>query len=191
MPFDYNSFMTGVITGLKLGRTKLGRQPPVPSGKYILTESGEKVLMESVTRDDVSIYETGVWYETETYTVRYRFETYYGQNNIDCKFIFGGVAGATPWMFYFSSDPNLDSTDTRRFKDRDGVEYECGLSGQTGSITREGKTLYIQRMTTLPQGYYATPPKDTVFAEGTTAELDELCWDIWFGPTNPMITEGG
>lgn len=46
MPFDYNSFLQGVQTGLKLGRTKLGRQPPVPSDMYILTQDGTPVITD-------------------------------------------------------------------------------------------------------------------------------------------------
>lgn len=49
MPFDYNSFMKGVITGMQLPRTPgniLPPLPPVPSDQYIITESGQYVLME-------------------------------------------------------------------------------------------------------------------------------------------------
>lgn len=48
MPFDYDSFMTGVITGLKLGRSPTGRIPPVPSGDYMITEIDEdRMITES------------------------------------------------------------------------------------------------------------------------------------------------
>lgn len=44
MPFDYNSFLKGVITGMQLPRTP-GRitppQPPVPSNRYMITEIDE------------------------------------------------------------------------------------------------------------------------------------------------------
>ena len=49
MPFDYNSFFKGVITGMQLPRTPgniLPPLPPVPSDQYILTESGVYVLTE-------------------------------------------------------------------------------------------------------------------------------------------------
>ena len=49
MPFDYNSFMKGLITGMQLPRTPgniLPPLPPVPSDQYILTESGVYVLTE-------------------------------------------------------------------------------------------------------------------------------------------------
>lgn len=41
MPFDYGSFITGVLTGLKLGRTEKGRTPPAPSNDYMITEIDE------------------------------------------------------------------------------------------------------------------------------------------------------
>lgn len=65
MPFDYNSFLQGVQTGLRLGRTSPGRQPPLPSGKYILTESGEKVLSEkTIDWGDTTIYGMGSYAAT-------------------------------------------------------------------------------------------------------------------------------
>ena len=65
MPFDYNSFMQGVITGLKLGRVPKGRTPPTPSGRYILTESGEMVLTELGTLSDVTIIDSKTWYQAD------------------------------------------------------------------------------------------------------------------------------
>lgn len=48
MPFDYESFMTGVITGLKLGRVPNGRTPPAPSNDYMITEiDEERMITES------------------------------------------------------------------------------------------------------------------------------------------------
>lgn len=48
MPFDYESFMTGIITGLKLGRTETGRTPPAPSNDYMITEiDEERMITES------------------------------------------------------------------------------------------------------------------------------------------------
>lgn len=70
MPFDYNSFMQGVQTGLRLGRTSPGRvppMPPVPSGRYILTESGGYVLTETKDYGDISVYQMDVTYQANTY----------------------------------------------------------------------------------------------------------------------------
>lgn len=48
MPFDYESFMTGVVAGLKLGRTEKGRTPPAPSNDYMITEiDEERMITES------------------------------------------------------------------------------------------------------------------------------------------------
>lgn len=48
MPFDYESFMAGVMTGLKLGRVPKGRTPPVPSNDYMITEIDEdRMITES------------------------------------------------------------------------------------------------------------------------------------------------
>jgi len=64
MPFDYNSFIQGVWTGMRLPRVPGGRQPPVPSGKYILTESGERIITESPVTSDCTIFTAGVDYLT-------------------------------------------------------------------------------------------------------------------------------
>lgn len=47
MPFDYESFITGVITGLKLGRPPQGRITPPISDSYIITEDGDEIITES------------------------------------------------------------------------------------------------------------------------------------------------
>lgn len=48
MPFDYESFMKGVITGLKLGRVPKDRKPPIPGGNYMITEIDEdRMITES------------------------------------------------------------------------------------------------------------------------------------------------
>lgn len=48
MDYDIDSFLAGVQVGLRLGRKPQRPQPPVPSGRYILTESGEKVIAERI-----------------------------------------------------------------------------------------------------------------------------------------------
>ena len=48
MPFDYDSFMQGVMTGLRLGRIPKERTPPTPSGDYMITEiDEERMITES------------------------------------------------------------------------------------------------------------------------------------------------
>ena len=67
MPFDYESFMTGVITGLKLGRVPKGRKPPTPSGRYILTESGEFMVTEPTVTQETMI-DGNVWLPATQYS---------------------------------------------------------------------------------------------------------------------------
>lgn len=64
MSFDYESFMTGVITGLKLGRVPKGRTPPAPHGRYILTESGAPIITERESYPGVTVYTMREWYKT-------------------------------------------------------------------------------------------------------------------------------
>lgn len=67
MTFDYESFMTGVITGLKLGRVPKGRTPPAPSGRYILTESGEFMVTEP-TVTQATMIDGNVWLPATQYS---------------------------------------------------------------------------------------------------------------------------
>lgn len=49
MPFDRDSFLKGVITGMRLPRTPGGQRPVPPvSAGYILTESGMYTLIEKI-----------------------------------------------------------------------------------------------------------------------------------------------
>lgn len=50
MDYDIGSFLAGVQVGLRLGRTPQRTFSPVPSGRYILTESGEKVIAERIVK---------------------------------------------------------------------------------------------------------------------------------------------
>lgn len=48
MTFDCDSFMQGVMTGLKLGRSPISRAPPAPSNDYMITEIDEdRMITES------------------------------------------------------------------------------------------------------------------------------------------------
>lgn len=46
MPFDYESFMAGLITGLKLDRPSKNRKPPLPPNSYIITEYEDDIISE-------------------------------------------------------------------------------------------------------------------------------------------------
>lgn len=67
MPFDYDSFMQGVLTGLRLGRIPKERTPPTPSGGYILTESGEHILTELESETILTFGATNVVYNNPVY----------------------------------------------------------------------------------------------------------------------------
>lgn len=67
MDYDIESFMAGLQVGLRLGREPQRPQPPVPSGKYILTESGKYVLTETKDYGDISVYQMDETYEANTY----------------------------------------------------------------------------------------------------------------------------
>lgn len=67
MPFDRDSFLRGVITGMRLPRTPGGQKPfiPVPSGKYILSESGVRLITEDsnpAIESNATFYATGRYY---------------------------------------------------------------------------------------------------------------------------------
>ena len=49
MSFDYDSFLQGVMTGLKLGRPPKYRMPPepIPEDSYMITEDDNRMITES------------------------------------------------------------------------------------------------------------------------------------------------
>lgn len=74
MSFDRDSFLKGVITGMRLPRTPGGQKPlpPVPQGKYILTESGQRIMMEKPDDPEGIIMTPGEWYTfPNSYPVQY------------------------------------------------------------------------------------------------------------------------
>lgn len=68
MDYDIGSFLAGVQVGLRLGRKPQRPFSPVPSGKYILTESGEHILTELTSTEDVTILSFDTWYQAGTAT---------------------------------------------------------------------------------------------------------------------------
>lgn len=194
MPFDRDSFLKGVITGMRLPRTPGGRPPfePVPSGKYILAEDGRNIVKENVTREDVSIYESGVWYQAELFTVRYRFEYRRDGSDIPAKIIFAKYpsSSAYPYAWYFSGDSRIGYA--KIYKDRDGEAYDNGNIGIVYNFTRSGKTIYTCYQIAVPGGggHWANPPIDAIITvQPSISDVIRLCWDIWYGPTNPLITD--
>ena len=67
MSFDQNSFMAGLLTGYKLGRGPKTRQPPPPSGIYILAEDGTPIITEIEFPDDVTLYGSFEWIDGALY----------------------------------------------------------------------------------------------------------------------------
>lgn len=63
MPIDYNSFIIGVQTAMRLGREPPRVPTPVPSGRYILTENKRKIYTEKVRAKDVTLFYPGEWIE--------------------------------------------------------------------------------------------------------------------------------
>ena len=63
MPIDYNSFIAGVQTAMRLGREPPRIPTPVPSGRYILTENKRKIYTEKVWSKDVTLFYPGEWIE--------------------------------------------------------------------------------------------------------------------------------
>lgn len=99
MPFDYNSFLQGVQTGLRLGRTKLVPQPPVPSGRYILTESGVKVITERIGSGGATFYNISEYPTVFTTTA-------YSGTQYNASVVFTDLE--TEWRHYdkdYSPDP--------------------------------------------------------------------------------------
>jgi len=185
MPFDYNSFMQGVITGLRLGRTKSGRQPPVPSDMYIITEAGQHVIAEYDQPPDVTTVQFASWYSNETYgslrvvkrnnttpdptyTNAYVFFCYMpvGENWVKHVVVYSDdLASNLPYDFAFQTDvdPNVWSVHIY------------------GSYTKVGDYYYIA----ISVGK-DLEPTDSLLPQMTPTSLRNLIGEI--GPT-PMITE--
>ena len=191
---DYNSFIQGVITGLKLGRVPEGRTPPVPSGKYILTESGNKVLSEKVISTDATLYRFGETYNAVVYssdtgdtildrgTISYIKHSGGDTSNL-CIFyvqltdISGGARGRV--TMNIGGECDFDSYQLRWTYD--GPEYsEFGWFNISGvkqyALQYGGYGSYLGRCV----------PEDAVTFKGTKAELELYI----AGLSNiPMITE--
>lgn len=190
MPFDYESFMTGVITGLKLGRVPKGRTPPTPHGRYILTESGSKVLTESPISIEASIYNTGEWYSSASGDIRYRVTNSSGIE-VNCKLMFGYEkiqnteatintayiftdANTYPWTLIIDGISRTISLSSSSF-----FEYTSSGNKITGTKAT-GNTLY-----------QIVKPSGTTEPTGTQNELYLICWESYYGDSSPLITEGG
>lgn len=68
MRFDKQSFLAGLHTGLRLGRDPIGRNPPAPSGRYIWTEEGKKIITEVEAIPTIFSFDVNVWYPAAKWT---------------------------------------------------------------------------------------------------------------------------
>lgn len=121
MPFDRNSFLAGVWTGIRLQRIPGGRQPPVPSDLFILTESGEYVLMEQIGTE-ISFAEGDTLPITE---INYRRYSYWVVDAAD-----------VPAPIYALTPGTYEVTET-------GKIIEFYLDGPNWCLHLEGKTAVL------------------------------------------------
>lgn len=105
MELDYNSFMMGVMTGLKLHRPPAGRKPPAPSGRYILTESGEQIITE-YSSAEVTLYRIGQW-------VPYPEGNYYypGYYRLTCRNSSGNYIPDEPRYYFYARFTDVQTSD--------------------------------------------------------------------------------
>ena len=181
MPFDYESFMQGVMTGLKLGRIPKERTPPVPSGKYILTESGDHVILEYETVSETTTIRFNQWYtDYEHGTVK----VVDGYNpSFDGAYFF--------WCYLEQSDGTFAKTFVVYSDSSAPAQIDwIGTNDQRlwrwniyGSYARAGN--YYYNYSDMVGDF---TPVDSLLPYLTTAELYNLITNI--GPT-PLITDGG
>lgn len=188
---DYKSFMTGVITGLKLGRTSLGRQPPVPSGKYILTEGGEKVLTETLfpELDSATLYNTNVWYpcpDSEHSFVDVSEMIIY--TDVPAQFFYWESTDPiysryTPSIVVFSAEDFSESGVTGyHYWVRSGLDHlDVIIGGISGSVSKTGDIFYWN-----PLGVFKWQPYNSEYFTGTLEQLK-----VYISGMNyrPLITE--
>jgi len=63
MRYDLNSFIAGIMTGMRLSRVPGGKQKPAPSGVYIMSEDDHKIIAEQERNwNGVTIFDTDIWY---------------------------------------------------------------------------------------------------------------------------------
>ena len=190
MPFDYDSFIQGVITGLKLGRVPKGRTPPTPSGRYILTETGVPLVGEWLSPGYVDFYNIDTWYPGTRYS-DYHIDSEVVETDIDIEFTWMNFSSPTRWFFWHNTL-------------YDTVQYVV-LS--ESDFSRQGYIIYRNKEGTISQAvyggfntainisevYYSYSPTTyrisgaNMFA-GTQQELTNFLSDL---KQKPMITEGG
>lgn len=189
MPIDYNSFMAGLQVGLRLQRPPEGRKPPAPSGRYILTESGEKVLTE-LRGTNVTFAATEAWNELDENWVLY-FNTKKARLRVsDGKQIqfFGATRYSDYWYVLVSEESFVGKTiyyDLMRNDDTIRTRSEGPIND--GYFPSTGGALYLlmfglnnqaePRLSFLPNGYISWHYPEQI--QNIVANLKSL----------PLITE--
>lgn len=195
MPFDYNSFLQGVQTGLRLGRTTPGRQPPfppVPSGRYILTESGLYTVVEKLGEGvpiGTATSEVGCAWEQPLTLYKSAYQTYRGSKTTILAY--DGCA----MLVRHSTDRRIEFAIASDHPGEVGKKTESGreevyttyrqytLSGRTVYYTVQIVALFNATWDDFaPSIPYSEPDFD-----------GRECWIAVFGDIvygDPMITEG-
>lgn len=198
MPFDRDSFLNGVITGMRLPRTPGGQRPnpPVPGG-YILTESGIAVVMEGLEPPtDVSIYAFDRWYDATLYSDGYPFSPV-RESGIEYEVQqVGGLSAVYYfyWVGYYLDDAlslvvvsendltNFNIVGNRRDDDESPIEFV--FSGRVYIPSRAEDFYYY----TFGRAACTCRPDGMTYFDGTAAELKAFISGI---KHHRLITEGG
>lgn len=190
MSFDYNSFLIGVQTGLKLGRPPLGRVPPTPtpSGRYILMEDGTPIVTELAVNPYASIYNSNTWYGN----IRYRvISSISSIGPIDCKLFFANItSGLTPSAlgtylvgFHFTNDPSLLNAYVYVDAEEE-LETYWRLTHGFGTGTQ-----YQGAYSDYKIGSSFPKPEGTIIFEGSYDEVINFGWNTQYDTPLPLITE--
>lgn len=199
MSFDYESFMTGVLTGLKLGRSPKGRTPPAPSWRYILTESGEHILAEGYSTDEVTIFNVGTWYQRpgSSYTgweqnLQYVPDIFRPTPDYPTYYFFARFPDTVPAgaLVTFWSKDEAYAKCMVRYKDPQGTittDFEVDDAYSGGTTDLFTYRVFLGPFVTQPS-YFNPPDGAGVFTGGYHVDLDRFMSSL---ANRPLITEGG
>lgn len=203
MPFDYNSFLQGVQTGLRLGRTSPGRvppMPPVPSGRYILTENSEYILTETRDYGDLSVYQMDETYQVYKYDGMFPDAPIVGSGTMmvcpstfadspEIQYCFARITSGASWgdliypVYFCDADKYNEEKYGPVFNRYIDDEYN-GPFANTFVITQGIAYAYVY------YGHYAPNyiPVDAGLFVGSLNELVDMLANV---KNKRMITEGG
>ena len=197
MIVDIRSFFAGLHTGLRLGRVEGGRRPPVPSGKYILTEEGRKIYAErAYITGDFSVYEAGQFYYTASNTrMGYfkwdRSQGRYGELPSSLRYFFFRLL---PYQYvylvvYSASELDFGRGNEFRVLTEINGEIDWGTSSYT-TFMPGGNPPLVGDVYTFSYPYYTSVgqvyPSDVVPLEGSINDLENYLRQAYY---KPLITE--